>query len=325
MISPRIKFFTFVAFSVYMLAFADVDHSLEAQGSRTWTSDGWKIDRLIISPHKAHSDLLWPYSTEPEIFNSWDILSSEEKHYQSSDFLQIHQLEIQMTEKISHQKSYFFNLGISQSSLQDNTTQTFGLLQLYYQQITGFGAFDASLSQKNISNWIQGSTHWMQQNQAIELQTHLHYYPKENLHWNSSFQQLWMTDGNQRHQLTSEWMYGLSTSTPWIWIGPGFEFTQFQSTDSNYWSPKKMLNYGLHLDASTPLFSEKWTFIMGGSVHSLQENDSDVGHGHYVNFGISYGKRETQNASLKYEDIRSQQNSNTWESHAVLLQWSWKY
>lgn len=135
--------------------------------------------------------------------------------------------------------------------------------------------------------------------------------------WMSRFSQdyLLINDGNQKSVSNLSLLYGLSTTTPWIWFGVGLEYTAYSSTTSNYWSPSGYLGYGARTEAEISIIEDFFSISVNFDYNRIYDNDSKAeGNGFNFSTKLTLGNRNDHNASIFYNHIDSSQSGTSWIS-----------
>lgn len=129
---------------------------------------------------------------------------------------------------------------------------------------------------------------------------------------------LLINDGNQKSVSNLSLLYSLSTTTPWIWIGVGLEYTACASITPNYWSPSGFLGYGSRTEAEFTIIEDFFSMSVNFDYNRIYDNDSKT-EGNSFNFStkLTLGNRNDHNASIYYNHIDSSQNGTSWISKEI--------
>lgn len=147
------------------------------------------------------------------------------------------------------------------------------------------------------------------------------YYPHENFRISLNPEWSWPSDGNMKTSVEGSLMYGVSVWPTWFWVGVGAEKIS-NKKKSNYWSPSRFHSYGLRFELNQMIVGS-WSGVAGLNLSKIKEENSNSGNGHYMNIGIKYGERNSQNFQINYINIRSVQSSTKWESNGMRLLWNY--
>lgn len=325
----RIKIYLYILLLSFLFekvysAEDNFQHNHELDTSRIWTSDGWQSDLFKMGLHHPKSNLEWAYPNEPEKGSTWSVDVQTGTKTLDSNYLKFDEIDTSLFLKLSNKKVFLGQVGILNLENQRKEQRLIPTGMLQFENLDNRYFFKMKLRQDNVSQYLMGNIEWMKRVDALELNPILKIFILSDLILKSDYQQLHMTDGNLRQKIDLDLKKGFAISEPWFWMGPGLEYASFRNEDSLYWSPQKVLSYGLRLDASKAI-GNQFRINLGASYHQLQENDLTPGWGHYLITGISWGLRETQKVTIQYEDIQSKQNASTWYSHGVGLNVLWSY
>jgi hypothetical protein len=139
-----------------------------------------------------------------------------------------------------------------------------------------------------------------------------------------SFDQRWISDGNQRWNSDTSFMYAFSQYPTWFWLGLGMNTLGFSERSANYWTPKSVRSIGPRVEISYPI-REEIILKVGGSVSSLQEEDFDSAIASYVRAAVQVGGREKRNAELAWTSIQTERASSKWTQQSLGLNLNWPF
>ena len=126
------------------------------------------------------------------------------------------------------------------------------------------------------------------------------------------------SDSNNKRDLDASLLYGIATSTPWIWVGLGAEFLSYSSHQQGYWSPAPFYSYGPRFEGVFPIF-DHFELATGLNLNHFSEDSTAIGNGYYGTFKLQYGTRNTFNLYLEYIRIIAEQNSRQWFSNSLAI------
>ncbi|OFZ15361.1 MAG: hypothetical protein A2Z20_06835 [Bdellovibrionales bacterium RBG_16_40_8] len=152
----------------------------------------------------------------------------------------------------------------------------------------------------------------------------LTYRPVEKLRLINRNNFFWFSDGNRKKESDIALMYGLATTTPWVWLGIGASYIEFARQAANYYSPEKFFSWGPRLEAVGKI-SEQISGVLGLSLADFQEGNLARGKGHYVSAAVRYGDRSDSLFEFQTVQVRSAQNARTWTSDIYSLSLMWSY
>ena len=133
-----------------------------------------------------------------------------------------------------------------------------------------------------------------------------------------------LSDKNKKQEFDLAAMYGLYTSTPWVWVGMGYNQINFskEKNQVGYWAPEKFKAYGLRAEMNVPVNNELPLQLIFNAVYNHQQEENfEWGEGSIINVGFNYGDRAAQKFSMAYNEIRSRQSNSQW----VQATWNLQY
>lgn len=294
------------------------------------TSDDIKQQRFIVGAVSDRSDVLWNYTEERERGTHWGLgierfegrgrLVNERPNYQ------IDRPYVLVNHKFSSLWSAEADLGWFSYSAKSPSHDG--------SEFTGFARTTWKASQEFYMIAALGRSSLLQDMMLVSAVTDPMIYT--SLYWQGtytfysswklqqSFDQRWISDGNQRWNSDTSLMYAFSQYPTWFWLGLGMNTLGFSERSANYWTPKSVRSIGPRVEISYPI-REEIILKMGGSVSSLQEEDFDSAIASYVRAAVQVGGREKRNAELAWTSIQTERASSKWTQQSLGLILNWPF
>lgn len=125
-----------------------------------------------------------------------------------------------------------------------------------------------------------------------------------------------LSDGNRSKQHRGALLYGISTGTPWVWVGVEAQSLSYDETKSNYWSPQDYEAYALIASGNFKV-NDKLSVNVNGSVNRTKEDGFDWASGRSVTVGADYALSKNIHIKPYASYLESNRENVGWDGSRV--------
>jgi hypothetical protein len=277
------------------------------------TTDNVVHQMLGLEYRNHRREIFWPYPEEAA--QAWDFGFGTEFHSGHTSWGTYIGRRAMASLGYKNDNVFYTNLSaglheLNESSSSNGAPLFIGELQLFFIPVPG-----VNLSLKVSRDYLY--QHWVQSG-AISEQLigtsgflAIDYRIFERLRVNSRTLRVELSDHNLQWSHEFNVLYGLSPSSPWIWLGVGGQYVTFGEKRDSYWSPWRYVYGGPRLETSFQFFG-KFSGAATISINAHQEDSATPGADYYLNTKLSWGARDTLQFDLGYTRIGSAPTPGTW-------------
>jgi hypothetical protein len=142
--------------------------------------------------------------------------------------------------------------------------------------------------------------------------------PHENLRVLGRSVEKWMSNSNFRQEQDIAAMYGVSSTSPWIWLGAGANFMSYSFHQSSLWTPSRFSSFGPRLEAAVPV-RQRLSLIFDGSWNLNQEEGFAQTQGYGYAAGLRYGTRGELEINALYRESKVSTSGQGFSNYGALL------
>ena len=128
-----------------------------------------------------------------------------------------------------------------------------------------------------------------------------------------------LSDGNRSKQHRAALLYGISTDTPWVWVGVEAQSLAYDKTKANYWSPEEYEAYALIANGNFKV-NDKLSLNVNGSINRTKEKGFDWASGRSVTIGADYAVTENVHIKPYASYLESTRENIGWDGNRVGVQ-----
>jgi len=142
--------------------------------------------------------------------------------------------------------------------------------------------------------------------------------PHESLRVLGRSVEKWLSSSNFRQEQDVAAMYGISSTSPWIWFGAGTNYMSYSFRQSSLWTPSRFLSFGPRLEAAVPV-RQGLSLIFDGAWNLNQEEGFAQTQGYGYAAGLRYGTRGDFEINVLYRESKTNSSGPGFSSYGALL------
>ena len=125
-----------------------------------------------------------------------------------------------------------------------------------------------------------------------------------------------LSDGNRSKHHRGAVLYGISTDTPWVWVGVEAQSMSYDEKKSNYWSPQDYEAYAL-VATSNFKINDKLSVNVNGNINRTREDDFDWATGRSITVGADYALTKDVHIKPYASYLDSSRENANWDGSRV--------
>lgn len=289
--------------------------SIDANFNYKKTSDNIYFRTQDIKYLTYRSDLTYPYAEEKEMGSGYSVEGRHGRGSSPTDFFSISLIKLRYIYKKNENFNWSAAVGAHHLKNEEPGAASATLMNIdlnsQWQFLNNqFLQFQYAHDWKYSDLSLPGSLDQFLKSDRFDLFFFLR--PKNRLRVIAPVVVEEISDNNRKFQFNPQILYGIFSSSPWLWVGFGSEYLSNSDPGVGYWSPSRFIAFGPRVEYATAIGSSHWSLISGFALNKIKEEDSPSGSGYSWSLGIQKGVRSETHVGVSCYKISSEQAGSRW-------------